>query len=53
MAKEKDGLGIKKLALLNRELLSRWNWRFVIEDEPLWKKVIIIKYGVEVGAWYT
>ena len=41
MAKEKGGLG--KLALLNRALLKKWNW----------KKVIIIKYGVEVGAWYT
>ena len=53
MAKEKGGLGIKKLALLNRALLSKWNWRFVIEDERLWKKVIIIKYGVEEGTWYT
>ena len=53
MAKEKGGLGIKKLALLNRALLSKWNWRFVIKDERLWKKVIIIKYGVEEGTWYT
>ncbi|RVW34760.1 LINE-1 reverse transcriptase-like [Vitis vinifera] len=30
-----------------------WNWRFAIEREVLWKKVISHKYGVEEGGWCT
>ena len=53
--KEKGGLGIRKLALLNKALLGRWIWRFAFEKENLWKKVILVKYGQEalvgVGVW--
>ncbi|RVW21375.1 putative ribonuclease H protein [Vitis vinifera] len=43
--KEKGGLGIRKLALLNKALLGRWIWRFTFEKENLWKKVVSVKYG--------
>ena len=44
--KENGGLGIRKIDLLNKALLSKWIWRFAFED-ILWKKVIGVKYGQE------
>ena len=44
--KEKGGLGIRKLALLNKALLGH-------EKENLWKKVISVKYGQEGLGWKT
>ena len=43
--KEKGGLGIRKIDLLNKALLGKWIWRFAFEKEILWKKVIGVKYG--------
>ncbi|RVX19065.1 putative ribonuclease H protein [Vitis vinifera] len=36
--KEKVGLGIRKIDLLNKVLLGKWIWRFAFEKENLWKK---------------
>lgn len=30
--KEKGGLGIRSLDLLNRGLLGKWAWRFAVEE---------------------
>ena len=43
--KDKGGLGIRKLDLLNRALLGKWAWRFVVEDESMWRSCIKTKYG--------
>ena len=43
--KEKGGLGIRKIDLLNKALLGKWIWRFAFEKDNLWKKVIGVKYG--------
>ena len=51
--KKKRCLGVRNLALLNKALLSKWNWHFAIESEALWKQVISHKYGVEEGGWCT
>ena len=51
--KEKGGLGIRKLALLNKALLGKWIWRFACDKENLWKKVILVKYGQEGLGWKT
>ncbi|RVW16563.1 hypothetical protein CK203_069336 [Vitis vinifera] len=45
--KEKGGIGIRKLALLNKALLGKWIWRFACEKKNLWKKVISVKHGQE------
>lgn len=49
--KQQGGLGIKDLTILNEALLGKWSWRFVSERDPLWKRVIVGKYGqVEGGS---
>ena len=47
--KEKGGLDLRKLALLNKALLGKWIWRFACDKENLWKQVISVKY--EQGPW--
>lgn len=46
---EEGGLGVKFLALFNKALLCKWNQRFAIEENSLWKMMIRLKYGVEEG----
>jgi len=38
--KSAGGLGVGDLATKNAALLFKWWWRFVQEDEALWKKVV-------------
>ena len=45
------GLGIRILVALNKALLGKWNWKFAIEMNSLWKQVIIDKYGKKEGGW--
>ncbi|RVW79726.1 hypothetical protein CK203_042340 [Vitis vinifera] len=47
---KEDGLGIRNLVALNKALLRKWSWRFAKEREPLWKQVIIDKFGLERGV---
>ena len=51
--KDKGGLGVKCLGTLNKALLAKWAWRFTSEDNPLWKNIISLKYGVDKGGWFT
>ncbi|RVW39007.1 Exocyst complex component SEC8 [Vitis vinifera] len=51
--KEKGGLGLRKIILLNKALLGKWVWRFAIEKDNLWKKVLLVKYGHEGFGWRT
>ena len=52
-SKKKGGLGIRNLTKLNNSLLGKWNCRFVVEDNPLWKGLINLKYGLEEGGWFS
>ncbi|RVW64952.1 putative ribonuclease H protein [Vitis vinifera] len=49
--KAKGGLGIRKLALLNKALLGKWIWRYASDKDNLWKQVIKVKYGQEDFGW--
>lgn len=54
MGKEKGGLGIRQLDLLNRALLGMWAWWFAIEGEnKAWKICVKVKHGFEKGRWFT
>ena len=45
------GLAIRSLRCFNEALLGKWLWRFGIEKEALWTRVIGVKYGCEGGDW--
>ena len=45
------GLGLRRIATLNRALLGKWIWRFACEKDNLWKQVISMKYGQEEYGW--
>ena len=51
-SKEKGGLGIKSLTMMNKVLLGKWGWRFVVEENSAWKKIINLKYHTERGGWF-
>jgi len=45
------GLGICDLALFNQGLLGKWLWRFAMERDALWGRVVVARYGsVWAGA---
>ena len=43
--KNKGGLSLRKIAMLNRTLLGKWIWKYAYEKDNLWKQVITTKYG--------
>ena len=47
LERKKGGLGVRNLALMNKALFSKWNWRFAIEGKAFWKQAINHKYGEE------
>ncbi|RVX21853.1 putative ribonuclease H protein [Vitis vinifera] len=49
--KDKGGLGLRKLAMLNKALLGKWIWRYACDKDNLWKQVITVKYGQEGLGW--
>ncbi|RVX12604.1 Transposon TX1 uncharacterized 149 kDa protein [Vitis vinifera] len=51
LEKDKGGLGVKSISILNKALLCKWSWRFAMEREAFWNKVIRGKYGEEQGGW--
>ncbi|KAK3193999.1 hypothetical protein Dsin_025309 [Dipteronia sinensis] len=44
--KRHGGLGIGRMKDNNKSLLAEWVWRFGIEDNTLWRRVICVRYGI-------
>ncbi|GJZ23263.1 hypothetical protein Tco_0560722 [Tanacetum coccineum] len=44
------GLGIGNLLAKNYGILCKWKWRFLSEEEALWRMVIKVFYGEEGGS---
>ena len=53
LEKSKGGLGFKNLPTFNKGPLGKRSWRYATERAPLWKWVIVGKYGQEDGGWCT
>ncbi|WMV47891.1 hypothetical protein MTR67_041276 [Solanum verrucosum] len=51
-SKKDGGLGIKNLKAQNKSLMLKWLWRLAADDQGLWKKIIIARYGRE-EPWTT
>src|SRR4051812_34603067 len=49
--KNKGGLGIKSLSLVNKSLLSKWWWRFAVEKNSFGRRVICCKFGWDPRQW--
>ncbi|KAG5568485.1 hypothetical protein H5410_064493 [Solanum commersonii] len=45
LPKSLGGLRLRNLKIQNECLLMKWLWRYVKEDQALWKEVIQCKYG--------
>ena len=52
-SKKGGGLGIRRLEILNKYLLGKWNCRLSTEDNTPWKNLIKLKYGLEEGGWFS
>lgn len=44
-SKNKGGLGIKNLDLINKSLLAKWRWRFLTCKSETWVKLLEYRYG--------
>ena len=51
--KRYGGLGLRHLKEFNHALLEKWLWRFSLERESFWRKVIVGKFGEGEGGWTT
>ena len=45
-----SGLGIRKLPTFNKALLGKWLWRFGVEETRIWRRVVSMKFGEELGG---
>lgn len=43
------GLGVGSIRAMNLSLLGKWKWRFLIEKNALWRKVICALHGEDGG----
>uniref|UniRef100_A0A803P465 Reverse transcriptase domain-containing protein n=1 Tax=Cannabis sativa TaxID=3483 RepID=A0A803P465_CANSA len=49
--RHEGGLGIGRLELRNKSLLMKWLWRFPLEQNSLWHRVVVSRYGRADNLW--
>lgn len=50
-AKALSGQGLGCFALKDRALLANWWWRFGVEMEALWRRIVVAKFGEGQRRW--
>ncbi|KAF5932279.1 hypothetical protein HYC85_028450 [Camellia sinensis] len=45
--KQVGGSGVRQLVTFNKALLGKWLWRFALEQDRLWRRVIASKLGLD------
>jgi hypothetical protein len=46
--KRNGGLGVRDIRIVNLSLLAKWRWRLLSPGRPLWKEVLVAKYGEHI-----
>jgi len=49
--RSKGGLGARDVKMVNLSLLAKWKWCLLQKNQPLWKRVLVDKYGDHVGGF--
>ncbi|XP_026429943.1 uncharacterized protein LOC113326421 [Papaver somniferum] len=49
--KERGGFGVCNFKLMNQALSAKWCWRYGVEKNKLWYKIIVDKYGDDFSFW--
>lgn len=47
---EFGGLGIRKIKFHNHALRGTWLWRFGLEQNSFWRKVVVVRFG-SISVW--
>ncbi|CAL1392585.1 unnamed protein product [Linum trigynum] len=47
----RGGLGVLDLRCMNRALLGKWAWRFGVERDAWWRRLIVAKFGQGRSEW--
>ena len=50
-SKAHEGLNIRKIKVMKYYLLLKWWWRYGVEREAIWRRLIISKYGHVTSHW--
>lgn len=45
------GLGIRSVANINRALVNKWIWRFGVENNASWRRLVAAKNGEAMHGW--
>lgn len=51
--KARGGLGIRDVAVTNRTLLNKWLWKFGVEKNTIWRRLVAAKYGETRPGWIS